>query len=313
MNTVIIGFGNIAIKHLEVAKFLNIEVLASSNRSNKGNLLANEHGIAKTYTDYHQMIADEKPDSIIICVSYENIFSVCKSLIAYKIPILLEKPAGTSVAELKQLIDLVETHGTKVQVAMNRRHYGIFQQAIEHAGGINNITAVDVEWSETPIRLLDQKGYSNDQVAKIIYGNSIHGIDMATYFGGVIDTPFIQTKSFGDRFRWYMQFSGISKEGRLVSFRSSWDHPVPWKLVLSTEAKRYVFAPLESCQVYSTDNKEPLTLIPNQENVNMKAGFVNQMRTFKNMVEISEYKNFHSLESCISSMFIAENFYDKLI
>ncbi len=312
MKLVIIGFGNIAIKHLEVAKFLGIEVSASSNRSEKGNQLAKEHGIEKTYIDYHVMIETEKPDALLVCVSFEHMFSVCKSLIPYQIPMLIEKPAGTSMHELYQLIEAANTFGTKVQVAMNRRHYDIIHQAIEHAGGKDKITAVDIEWSETPIRLLEQKGYTTEQVAKIIYGNSIHGIDMATYFGGSMENPQIQTKTFGDRFRWYMQFSGMSQEGRLVSFRASWDHPVPWKMVMSAEGKRYVFAPLETCKVFLTDQKDPIELVANETDLSMKAGFTNQMKAFKNLVELPRFENHHDLASCIPSMEMAEAFYREL-
>ncbi len=312
MKLAIIGFGNIAIKHLEVANYLCIDVVASCNRSEQGNQLAKAHGIAHTYTDYHVMIETEKPDALLVCVSFEYIFTVCKSLIPYQIPILLEKPAGTCMDELLQLIEAANTMGTKVQVAMNRRHYDIVHQAIAHAGGKDKITAVDIEWSETPIRLLEQKGYTPEQVAKIIYGNSIHGIDMATYFGGSIENPQIQTKSFGDRFRWYMQFSGMSQEGRLVSFRSSWDHPVPWKMVMSAEGKRYVFAPLETCKVFLTDQKEPIDLAAADTDLTMKAGFVGQMKAFKNLVELPRFENHHDLSSCIPSMEIAEAFYRDL-
>ena len=312
MNTVIIGFGNIAIKHLEVAKHLGINVIASSNRSSKGNELAKEHGIGKTYLDYLEMIETEKPDSIIVCVSFEHLFSICKSLIPFKIPILLEKPAGTCLDELYLLIESAKTFGTKVQVAMNRRHYQNIHKAIEHAGGWSQITAVDVEWSETPIKLLEQKGYSQDQVAKIIFGNSIHGIDMATFFGGEIENPNIITNSFGSPFRWYMQFSGKSKEGKLVSFRSSWDHPVPWKLVLSAKGKRYVFAPLETCKVYYTNQNEPEEIAISDNEKEYKAGFVNQMQAFKNLVELPRFENIHNLESCIPAMEIAEKFYRNL-
>ncbi|HPI53265.1 MAG TPA: Gfo/Idh/MocA family oxidoreductase [Chitinophagaceae bacterium] len=312
MKLAIIGFGNIAVKHLEVARYLGMEVVASCNRSEQGNALAREHGITNTYTDYHQMVAKESPDALLVCVSFEHIFSVCKSLIPYQIPLLIEKPAGTSMDELYQLIDAANTFGTKVQVAMNRRHYANIHAAIEHAGGWDQITAVDVEWSETPIRLLEQKGYSREQVARIIYGNSIHGIDMATYYGGSIEEPMIQTKSFGERFRWYMQFSGISAQGRLVSFRSSWDHPVPWKMVLSAEGKRYVLAPLETCKVFLTDAKEPIDIMADVNEGSLKAGFLRQMTAFKNLVELPRFENHHDLTSCIPSMEIAEKFYRNL-
>jgi predicted dehydrogenase len=311
MNSVIIGFGNIAIKHLEVARNIGINIIASSNRNKFGNELARQHGINKTYSNYIEMVEKEKPDSIIICVSFELLYSVCKSLIPYKIPILLEKPAGTCLEELHDLIELSNKFGSLVQVAMNRRHYDVIHKAIEHAGGIEKIMAVDVEWSENPRRVLEEKGYSREQTAKLIYGNSIHGIDMALFYGGSIENPYILTKDYGEIFRWYMQFSGESKSGKLVNFRSSWDHPVPWRLVLSSEDKRYVFAPLENGKIYFNSKSIVENIEVKTKVSSFKAGFLEQMQTFKNLVEKTKYENIHNLESCLPAMKIAEKFYSK--
>jgi hypothetical protein len=109
-----------------------------------------------------------------------------------------------------------------------------------------------------------------------------------------------------------MQFTGISKENRLVSFRSSWDHPVPWKMVMSAEGKRYVFAPLETCKVFLTDSKDPIEIIADQTDLDLKAGFYEQMKFFKQLVELRDFHNHHDLSSCIPSVTIAEAFYKEL-
>lgn len=312
MKVAIIGFGNIAIKHKQAIEHAGDVIIASVNRSEKGNQLAKEHSITNTYTSVESMLQNESPDAIVVTVSYENIYKLTKLLIPYKIPLLIEKPAGTSLSELNELIQMSEENGTIVQVAMNRRHYEIIQTALAHMGGKDMLTAIDVEWSETPLKLLLQKGYSREQVAKIIYGNSIHGIDMATYFGGELENVHIQVSNFGDDFRWYMQFSGKSSHGVLVSFRSSWDHPVPWKMIMSTRSKRYVFAPLEKCNVQETDISEMFELNCDEQTIPIKAGFMGQWETFKQTILNPQLPLVHDLKSCLSSMSIAEDFYIKL-
>lgn len=313
MNVAIIGFGNIAIKHKEAIEYAGDTVIASVNRSEKGNQLAKEYGIPRTYSTIESMLQEESPDAILVTVSYENIYDITKLLIPFKIPLLIEKPAGTSLAQLNELIQLSEQYGTLVQVAMNRRHYEIFHKALEHMGGIDKLSAIDVEWSETPLKLLFQKGYSREQVAKIIYGNSIHGIDMATFFGGDLENIHTQVSNFGDDFRWYMQFVAKSSRGVLVSFRSSWDHPVPWKMVMSTKARRYVFAPLEKCMVHETNIGEMYALTCEEQNLSIKAGFMGQWNAFKQTILNLEIPLIHDLKSCIVSMSIAEDFYTKLM
>lgn len=312
MKVAIIGFGNIAIKHKQAIEHAGDVIIASVNRSEKGNQLAKDHGITNTYTSIESMIQNESPDAIVVTVSYENIYEQTKLLIPYKIPLLIEKPAGTSLSELNELIQISKENATIVQVAMNRRHYDIFQTALAHMGGKDMLTAIDVEWSETPLKLLSQKGYSREQVAKIIYGNSIHGIDMATYFCGELKDVHIQVSNCGDNFRWYMQFSGKSSRGVLVSFRSSWDHPVPWKMVMSTRSKRYVFAPLEKCYVQETDISEMFELNCDEQTIPIKAGFMGQWYAFKKAILNPEFSLDHDLKSCLTSMSIAEDFYKFL-
>jgi predicted dehydrogenase len=313
MKVAIVGFGNIAIKHKQAIEFCGDSVVASVNRSERGNQLAKDHGITQTYTSVHDLLSNVQPDAILVTVSFEHIFEITKLLIPYKIPLLIEKPAGTSVAELNELISLSSRYGTTVQLAMNRRHYEIVEAAIEDMGGLDYLMAVDIEWSETPIKLLTQKGYTKEQVAKIIYGNSIHGIDMACFFGGVMEDIYVQTKKIGEDFRWYMQFAGKSELGKLVTFRSSWDHPVPWKMVMSAEAKRYVFAPLETCMVQMTDKTEMYSLSCNEQTLPLKAGFKKQWESFKQMVSNPSLPNKHNLQSSLQAMEIAEKFYNSFL
>lgn len=307
MKAVIIGFGKIAAKHLEVLKALDIDVVASANRGIYGNSLARKHGILKTYTDYLKMVEFEKPDYIINCVSFDHIYETTKNLIPYKIPMLIEKPAGTTVEELNDLIGLQKTYDTRIQVALNRRHYSIFNNAINDAGGIYNITSIHVEWSETPLRLLNEKGYTPKQVGQMLYGNSIHGIDMLTYFSQGLEDYKTHTISKTGKFRWLMNLNGRSNTGMLVSFQSSWDNPVPWRMVMTSQGKRYNFAPLETCNVIEDGVKRQREIEADWYDTNFKAGFYNQMRYF-----IEDKGEEHSLIAAKQSMKVAEEFYKIL-
>ena len=313
MRVCLIGYGNIAKKHVDAFRALGAEIVASCNRSDSKNKLATEEsGINKTYTNYLKMIEVEKPDAIINCVSFEHIYTVTKDLIPLGIPLLIEKPAGLSVIETTELIELQKQFGTKVQVALNRRHYSIIQQAISEIGGRDKIEMINLEWSENPLKTKQKKGFSDLLIAQHLYANSIHGIDMLDYFSGGISEYNSYCSSSNGYFNWHMAFSGKSKTGKLVNFTSSWGSPVPWRLVVFGNNKRLEFAPLETCKIFSDNEPNLLTLVPEKYDSELKAGFYLQTKSFIDLVTSNLINNDHSLESTLSSMAIAENLYNKL-
>lgn len=309
----IIGYTNIARKHIAALRANGAEIVSSCNRSDAGNQRArDEEGIPQTYTDYHEMIKQEKPDGILITVSFENIYEVVRSLIEYQIPLLVEKPSGTSLKEHETLVSLAKEHNnTRVQLAVNRRQYSVIHNAIADAGGFDAITSVHLEWSERPLYLLNERGYTNDQVAKIVFGNSIHGIDTMCWIAGNIIEANYAVKSFGDPFRWIMNTNGISDSGKVFSFNSSWDNPVPWRIVMTTQSKRYEFAPLETCRVREDGKSEEYVIEADDFDKQYKPGFYLQAKSFLEMIDGGP--NVCSLDMATASMRIAQEFYDRLV
>jgi predicted dehydrogenase len=313
MRVCIIGYGNIAKKHIEALRAHGCEIVASCNRSESGNELARqEGGIPRTYTDHISMIETEKPDAVVNCVSFEHIFAITKSLIPFGIPLLIEKPAGLSVAETKELIALQIQYGTKVQVAMNRRHYSIFHNAIDEIGGKKNIEMLGLEWSETPLISKQKKGLDDIRIGQYIYSNSIHGIDMLDFFSGGIEDFQTYCSTSEGFFNLQMTLSGKSRTGILINYSSTWGSPVPWRFVLYGNNKRVEFAPLETCRVFSDNSPNFINLMPEKFDTDFKAGFYLQAKSFLDLVVSNKKKNEHSLDSTLNSMVVAESFYTKL-
>jgi predicted dehydrogenase len=256
----------------------------------------------------HEAINAEKPDGLIVTVGFTDLFSIAMQLIPYGIPMLLEKPGSTSWAEHQKLKTMAEKYGNKVQMAVNRRFYSVFNKAIEDAGGLDHIITVNIEWSERPKMLLE-RGMSRDEIAKIIFGNSVHGIDMLSWIAGGMHKTNIYTRNLGEPFRWYMHADGISGSGVLYSFHSSWDHPVPWRMTLGTKNKRYVFAPLEQCQVLEEGMKEYF-IEPDEPDKQLKPGFHGQAKAFLDL--IAQGKNAVPVSATDASMKLCEAFYNEL-
>jgi predicted dehydrogenase len=303
MRLVLIGYGKIAQKHMEVFKELGCEFVATCNRSEEGNLQAKISGIPKTYTDYHEMISIEKPDGIINCASFWALYQTTKEIIQYKIPVLVEKPTGTLLAEHLELVQLQFQHETPIQVGFNRRHYSVLKKALEIAGGKDKVTSVSIEWSEDPVHLLKNRRFTNEQVAKIIFGNTIHGLDLLSFLAGEIDNTLIHCETIDDSFGRIMQASGKSRNGVIFNFTSHWTCPVPWRVVFTSAGKRFAMAPLEQCILQQ--GKEVVIIEPEEFDVKFKAGFYLQAQQFINLIHGKA--NFScSLDSATQSMRLAE-------
>jgi predicted dehydrogenase len=301
----LIGYGQIAKEHIKVFRSLNAEVVASCNRSEKGKKMAfEEMSILRTYSSIPEMIEREKLDGIICCVSFWNNYSVAKELIPYGIPILLEKPPGTSLDEVIELRKMVAKYSTPLIVGMNRRHYSILTKAIDDAGGLNSIVSVEVVWSEEPQKYIN-RGLSYHQVSRLIFSNSLHGLDLITFLAGGIIDPIIIAHCNLSPFSWEMSMQGTSDRGVITSFNSSWIHPAKWSLALNTPIKKYFFSPLETC-VISNENKQTKALYQDTIDNQYKPGFYDQGVHFLDVINKKVEGSEHNIESVIPAMEIAE-------
>jgi len=308
----IIGYGKIAKEHINVFRALKAEVVASCNRSEKGKKMAfEEMSILRTYSSIPEMIEREKLDGIICCVSFWNNYSVAKEIIPYGIPILLEKPPGTSLAEVIELKTMVDKYSTPLIVGMNRRHYSILRKAIDDAGGLNSITSVEIDWSEEPQKYIN-RGLSSHQVSRLIFANSLHGLDLIIFLAGRIIDPKISAKCNSSPFSWEMSMQGVSDRSVMTSFSSSWIKQVRWSLTINTSNKKYIFSPLEKC-ILLNGNKKRRTLNQSTIDTQYKPGFYYQAEYFLDVINNKVEVLKHNIESVIPAMELAEMLINKCL
>jgi len=277
---VIIGYGNIAKKHVEVFRTLNCEIVASCNRSEIGNKLARtDGGITRTYTDYHLMIKEESPDGIIVCVSFDQVYNVVKSVLVYGLPLLIEKPTGTSLEQHLELAELADQNKTPTQVGLNRRHYSVMRKALADCGGVESITSINFEWSENILQL--KKKLTDDQILLSNFRNTIHGLDLIYFLSGGMRNTSINTRYFGEPHKYITQLSAIGNANNaLINFYNTWESPIPWRLFWTSGGLRYKFMPLETCYVFDDFTKEKREILPDIHDHQFKHGFFEQAIKF---------------------------------
>jgi predicted dehydrogenase len=96
------------------------------------------------YTSIDELLAKDRPDGLVLATP--NHLHVMQGLqcIAAKLPILLEKPIATTVAEGEQLVKAAEVAGAKVLIGHHRAHSPIMAKAKEvvDSGKLGQLVAV---------------------------------------------------------------------------------------------------------------------------------------------------------------------------
>jgi len=135
----LIGCGRISVKHLKAVlkknSGLSLTAIVDSNPDAPGNLLR-AAGLSentakkllasvKLYTDYEEMLDEEKPEVVAITVPSGLHFRIAKAAILSGAHILLEKPMTMRSSEARELYELSESTGRKIAMGHIYRYFPI--------------------------------------------------------------------------------------------------------------------------------------------------------------------------------------------
>lgn len=192
--------------------------------------------------------ADE--DYAIIAVNVEGLSGMALSMMDSGIRnILIEKPGGLNLAQIKQVNDRANNSGSNVYVAYNRRFYASVLKAREiiiQDGGVKNFVFEFTEWPH----LIPEKITENVK-QKWFLANSSHVADTAFFLGG---TPTEITSYVAGSCDWHpaatiFSGAGITENGSLFSYHANWLAPGRWGVEVITDCHRLIFKPLEELQI----------------------------------------------------------------
>lgn len=274
MRTVLIGFGYIASKHLEVLRELHCEIVGILTRDyEKGITNAKKSDINKVYRSLDEISVDDF-DFFTVLVSPENNQEILKQILPFKKPIFIEKPIAFSSEDLDRIIELNREFKCPIMIAMNRRFYSVFQKALEHLEKTGR--KIDAVVIEAPERFSDINlpKFSDIVRKNWMFSNSIHCVDLIRFFGGDIEK--IQVNSYPSKYT----FSAIGHCNRDVEFTyvSNWNSPGGWSVNLYAKDIRITFSPLESGIILENNTKTEI--LPSDEDIKFKPGFYSQLRYF---------------------------------
>lgn len=140
----IAGAGYIGLAHLEVtqaSKTCTLSAIVDPSPAAVG--IAAKTGVP-LYTSIDELLARDRPDGLILATPNQLHVPQALQCIAAQLPILLEKPIATTVAEAEQLIKVVNDTGAKVLIGHHRAHSPIMAKAKEvvQSGKLGKLVAV---------------------------------------------------------------------------------------------------------------------------------------------------------------------------
>jgi predicted dehydrogenase len=96
------------------------------------------------YKSIDELLAQDRPDGLVLATPNQLHVSQGLQCIAAQLPILLEKPIATTVAEGEQLVKAVQESGAKVLIGHHRAHSPIMAKAKEvvDSGKLGKLVAV---------------------------------------------------------------------------------------------------------------------------------------------------------------------------
>ncbi len=197
----VIGTGRIAEgSHLPcLSRFRDVELVLCEQSAERLAQMAEKFGANATYTDYRQMLAQERLDAAFVLTPPLALFAVARDCLAAGIPTLMEKPPGMATAETRELAATARRTGVYGMVGVNRRFQPLLTQAKAMIEANGPIATVIVEFYHFHMGILRGMGASEEGLAQVLTSGCIHSIDLMRYLCGEVTEVYAHSHNYFDR------------------------------------------------------------------------------------------------------------------
>jgi len=297
-----IGAGNIAKEHLIVLdRLIDLKYSSICSRTNsKSKKLAQSFSMNHIEETYEHFIKKNKEniDGIFILVSANQIFTISKKILKFKIPLFIEKPPGLNSNQLAELNILSKKYKTSNLVGYNRRYYSIIQK-LKNKLNNEKIVSAHVEAHER-YWILKKKIKDKSIFKNWMYANTSHVINLLLFLLGDFKKVISFSKNNFNKKNIEVNTSALIefKNKIFATFKSNWNVPGGWLIKIFTNKNTYILDPLEKCIVINKKFKKKEIKFEKYDIMN-KNGFYLQAKFFIKIIDRKKYYN--DLEKILST------------
>jgi len=300
----LIGAGKMAIEYAGVLADIGITPIVIGRGVHSAALFTEQTGLEVVTGGLEAFLEDEPnpPTAVIVAVNVLELSAATRQVLNYAQPrMLVEKPAGINLRQLKDIQDGVDT--AEVYIAYNRRFFASVQKAkeiIDGDGGPLACAFEFTEWGHVIEKQLTQRPAA--ELAHWALANSSHVFDLAFFLSGVPDRLSCYTTG---GLSWHpnasrFSGSGITRRGATLSYHANWDAPGRWKVEVMSANYRVLLCPLEKLQIQKKGSVawEDVALEDGQDQ-RFKPGLHSMVSTFFADVPSQDLCRFDELESVL--------------
>ena len=131
-----------------------------------------EFGYARAYADPVAMLDVERPDAAVVVVPVERTVEIGSLVLERGLPLLLEKPPGSTIPEVERLMAAADRRRVPHQVAFNRRYAPLVRELRRRIAAGGSLQHLHYEMTRVDRR---------DSDFSI---TAIHGLDAVRYLAG---------------------------------------------------------------------------------------------------------------------------------
>ena len=248
---IIIGCGSIAMEYVSIVKDLGkvVHVFGRGIKSAENFTQKTNLEVCLVPVSTYYINKTKVPKQAIVAVNVDTLKDVTVQLIKVGVKhILVEKPGGLNLKEIKEIYDLAKKHKAKVFIAYNRR---FFSSVIELKKRVKKegLLSVKFDFTEWAQRI---EGIQKNKLIleNWFLANTTHVIDLAFSFMG---QPKKMVSNVAPGLKWHKNAvysgSGISKKNVVFSYHANWISGGRWMLECFTKENRYLLCPMEELQV----------------------------------------------------------------
>jgi myo-inositol 2-dehydrogenase / D-chiro-inositol 1-dehydrogenase len=170
-----------------------IELTAACDvRVQRAQNFCSKYGFKHAYDSGTEMLRQTKLDGCIAVVPPEHIADVGANLLHAGIPCVVEKPLGTSLAEVAFLLDTAKATGTRNMVSVNRRFMPFLNCALKWTESVGPLRYV---------RCTMTRQARNEP--EFIWTTAIHAVDALRYIAGEVSESSVRTMKSNDGAAWH--------------------------------------------------------------------------------------------------------------